>query len=404
MNVLFWINKNRINKLGEAPIILRVTLNKVRENIRTGIYVHPDIWDSNKQKIRGSSETVKQLNNQLQTHKVRLLKAYDELIKENKPFGCRSIVDRYSNKHVFATGFIEALDIYNKDVESKVGIDLERVTFVKYRYFRNKFKKFIKYQYNRESIQLIDITRKTITDLDQYLKSVLQNQTNTVYKTMQYLKRVLKYCRVNGLIQHDPFDTYQLKQKETHRGYLTMTEIKRLIDYTPSTSRLKDVKNVFLFQIFSGLAYSDVLKLNNTHIETGLDGKLWIKITRTKTKQMTQVPLLPVAESILDKYTQHIGCRKKNRLLPVISNQPFNRALKEIAVEVGIVKNLTSHLARHSFATTILLNNGIRIETVSKLLAHSNIKTTQIYAKLNELSVAKEMENLGADLSTKLGM
>ena len=208
MTILFLIHKNRVNKLGEAPIILRVTLNKVRENIRTGIYVHPDLWMSQKQKIKGSSETVKQLNNQLQNHKVRILKAYDELTKENKPFGCRSIVDRYSGKHVVVTGIMDAIEMYVKEVESKLGVDIAKATYTKYKSFKCKLKRFIKYQYNRENIQLLDVTRKTITDLDLYLKSVLHNQTNTVYKNMQYLKRIIKYCRVNGFIHHDPFDTY----------------------------------------------------------------------------------------------------------------------------------------------------------------------------------------------------
>ena len=198
----------------------------------------------------------------------------------------------------------------------------------------------------------------------------------------------------NGWLEKDPFAHYKFSLDDTERGYLSTIELKAMEEITIPTDRLDHVRDIFIFCCYTGLAYADVSKLNNSHIEVGQDGIIWIKLNRTKSKSRSVIPLLPRAREILDKYSQFAKTNPEKKLLPVISNQNLNKYLKEIAVLCGITKRVSMHLARHTFATTVTLEKGIDIMTVSKMLGHKNLRTTQIYSKVTELKIAEDMKKL----------
>lgn len=230
-----------------------------------------------------------------------------------------------------------------------------------------------------------------VTDYEFYLRIVRKMGNNAVVKHMKMFRKILNICLNNGWIQIDPFTNFKGKYKKVDKAILTQQEIELIACKEFVSERLSQVRDTFLFCCYTGLAYSDVQKLKTSDISVGFDGEHWLVTQRIKTNENCHIPLLPEAWKIIDQYKNHPFCLLKEKLLPVPSNQKMNEYLKEIAVLCGINKTMTCHVARHTFATTVTLQNGVPIETVSKMLGHTNIRTTQIYAKILDLKVSKDM-------------
>jgi len=275
-----------------------------------------------------------------------------------------------------------------------VGSDISYRTLVRFRTLKKHLSDFMKYQYQVDDIPLHKITIAFIYEFEHYLKAVRHNEHNTAVKYVKNLKTVIFFGLNIDWLQQDPFFKYKAKLKEVHRGYLTQEELDILKNKNFTVERIQSVKDIFIFCCYTGLAYIDVKNLTMDQISMGIDSNLWIKTKREKTQNLVNVPLLPPAYDIIKKYAHHPVRSKNNKVLPVMSNQKMNAYLKEIADICGITKNLTTHLARHTFATTVTLNNGASIESVSRMLGHSDIKTTQIYAKITDTKVSQEMEKL----------
>ena len=230
-----------------------------------------------------------------------------------------------------------------------------------------------------------------ITDFETYLRTVSLCNENTTAKFMQTFRMIVIMAKNNGWIYTDPFMNYKIRLKRVDRGYLTDQEIQKILKKKFPTKRLEQVRDVFIFSCFTGLSYIDIKTLKASEICISFDGKPWIMRHRQKTDTPVNVPLLKIPLAILKKYE---GQLPKGELLPVLSNQKLNSYLKEIADLCGINKNITFHLARHTFATTTTLSKGVPIETVSKMLGHTNIETTQIYARITNEKIRKDMSSL----------
>jgi integrase len=205
------------------------------------------------------------------------------------------------------------------------------------------------------------------------------------------LKKIVRQCVANDWLDKDPFMSYKIKLRDTHRQFLTLDELQIVENKDFSTDRLNHVRDIFIFSCYTGLAFSDVEKLTSLDIVIGIDGEKWIYTTRTKTDTDSKIPLLPEAQRLIEKYSDKTRQNINNRLFPLMSNQKMNAYLKEIAGCSGINKDLTFHCARHTFATTVTLTNGVPIETVSKMLGHKSIRTTQQYAKIVDRKVSNDM-------------
>ena len=229
-----------------------------------------------------------------------------------------------------------------------------------------------------------ELTHLIIHDFEIYLKTVVSLKSNSATKTLKFFKTVVIFAQKCGVMTHDPFLNHHFHLEPVDRGFLTDEEIQRIMQKDFEIPRLEMVRDVFIF--FCGLAYIDVAHLTQENIIT-LDNRPWIIINRQKTNVQSNIPLLEIPQMILDKYK---GKTKDNRLLPVLSNQKINAYLKEIADLCGIKKRLSYHLARHTFAT-MLLSKGVPIESVSKMLGHTNIKTTQIYARITNKKIEQDM-------------
>jgi site-specific recombinase XerD len=260
--------------------------------------------------------------------------------------------------------------------------------------------KFMEWKYGVTDMPLNKIDNEFITEYDFYLRSERKCNNNTTVKYIKNFKKIIQICLDNRWIKENPFVAYKGKMKEVDRGFLTEEQVQTIYVKKFVSDRLSQVRDIFVFCCFTGLAYIDVKQLTDDHIGIGIDGSKWIFKNRQKTETASNIPLLPLAEEILAKYATHPKCLNEGRLLPVLSNQKMNGYLKEIGDLCGIKIDLTFHVARHTFATSITLTNGVPIESVSKMLGHKNIKTTQHYAKIVDRKVSEDMKLLKAKFSS----
>ncbi len=390
--VLFFLKRDKKKADGNCPVMCRITVNGDESRFNTKIYVHPDQWDVKANKVVGHTVECRRQNSLLDDVKASLHRIYHEMQRfdvvtsekiKNEFLG-------FNEKH---DTLLDLFDRHNQDVKSLVGISKSAATYQKYEVTRKHLANFIQSKYKLSDIALKSINNIFINDFEVYLLSTAKCSHNTMAKFMQFFKRIILIARNNGLIQGDPFASYKIQIKKVDRGYLTEEEIDKIIKKKFATERLEHVRDIFIFSCFSGLAYIDVKNLAQDNIRTSFDGNLWIMTKRQKTDIAVNVPLMKIPQIILEKYK---GKLPNGMLLPVLSNQKVNAYLKEIGDLCGINKNLTFHLARHSFATTTTLAKGVPIETVSKMLGHTNIKTTQIYARITNDKISRDMQGLSA--------
>lgn len=282
-----------------------------------------------------------------------------------------------------------------EDTKKLVGLSKADPTYRKYERMYRRVVEFMKKKYNITDIPLREIKYQFIVDLEFFLRTEYKYSQNTTYKCMKFFKQVINKAIRAGLITVDPFNGYKISIERVDRGYLTEDELCKMMQKEFASKRLEQVRDIFIFACFTGLAYIDLAHLRVDNIQKMFDGRLWIVTHRQKTNTKVMVPLLPPALKILNKYE---GCYTDGQLMPIITNQKLNCYLKEIADICGIEKNLTFHLARHTFATTMTLGRGVPIESVSKMLGHTNIQTTQIYARITADKIGKDMDILSRNL------
>ena len=295
---------------------------------------------------------------------------------------------------------IEVFKYHNGQMESLIGENFALGTLKRYKITLTIIQIFLKFQYNITDINLNDIKYEFLTNFEFWLKTERKCAHNTTIKYIKNLRKIINIAIKNEWMDKDPFAKFVVTSKEVKRVALTKEELEVLEKKEIKLSRISQVRDIFIFCCYTGLAYSDVEKLEPNQIKKGIDGKQWIFIERSKTKTQSNIPLLPASLSILEKYRNSPETIIKGKCLPVLSNQRMNSYLKEIADICGIEKDLTTHLARHTFATTVTLTNGVTLETVSNMLGHRSIRTTQIYAKVVQAKVSTEMELLEQKLTS----
>ena len=387
LSILFLLQKVRINKQGKCPIRCRVTYLKTRKIFSTGIFINPDYWDSGKQKALPQNKENIILNNKLSLIDQQIDKAFLMLQILPNDFDVDDIYRKYkgedSKEEITILG---AYDLHNNKTEKLIGIDFNKLSWSRYVESRRKVALFITKFYKRKDVKLNDLDLKFIQDLEYFFKTELKLKQATVYRSIQRVKKIIQFAISENYLKKDPFHLYKNKKYKTVIIYLTDVELKKLEEHNFSQERLQQVKDMFIFCCYTGLAYTEMSTLTTKNIEIGFDGNEWIQMIRKKTNRKISIPILPKAREILDKYDDK---------LPTLSNQKFNSYLKEISELVGINKKLTHHTARKTFATTVLLFNNVPMEIVSELLGHSNMNITQShYGKIVQSKVSTEIHKL----------
>lgn len=400
-NLIFYIKKTKADPSGKTMIYMRITVNGRRSELSIQRKVDILKWNNQAGKAKGYSEEVQKINQLIDTIQNKIYKIHYNFVEKNIPYSAEKIKNQYLGIGENQKMLLEIFKEHNKQVEKLVGKDFAAGTAERYNTAKMHVEDYIKMDYGLNDIPIKDVDNKFITGFEYYLKTVRNCSHNTSVKYITNFKKIVRIAYANDWITKDPFFNWKGRLKIVDREFLTEEEIQMMMNKELHTLRLDQVKDIFIFCCFTGLAYADVKKLSENNLVIGIDGEKWINIKRTKTDTKSNIPVLPTAEAIIKKYANHPEVTNGNRLLPVLSNQKMNAYLKEISDLCGFTKNLTFHLARHTFATTITLTNGVPIESVSKMLGHKSLKTTQHYAKILDRKVSDDMTVLRNKLNLK---
>lgn len=402
--MLFFLKKTRLLKNGEASVCMRITVNgtRVENNIRKSI--DPALWSQAKETARGKSRRACDLNTYIEEARIKLYQIFCELEQQNRSVTAHLLQELFfgQKKPEEVRTLLGTMQEHNDQCRALVGTDYALITVRRYESCRRYLAELIRQRYGKEDLPLAEVNGELVRAFAFYMKTEKGCQQNTVIRYMKCLKKITNLARANDWMAKDPFLGIRFHEKEVVREFLTMDELQTIYRKEFPLERLTLVRDVFIFAAFTGLAFIDVQQLAPEHIVRDNNGNLWIRKPRQKTKNMCNIPLLDIPQEILRKYADHPTCRKRGVLLPVPCNQKMNSYLKEIADICMIRKNLTTHCARHSYATSVCLANGVSLENVAKMLGHSNIKMTQHYARVLDSSILRDMMQVERAIS-KLG-
>lgn len=392
--LLFYLKKPKNYEKGEIPIYLRITVDCTPKELSVKRSCDPSRWNPHAGRASGTKENVKTLNNYLETYQAKVFEAKRKLVEENQMVTAAAIKDMLTGVDQRNKMLIKIFEDYNADVKKLVGIDYSNSTWTKYDRTKRLTQEFIRWKYKTDDIHIKQLDFEFVTQCQLWYKTIRKCGHNTTLKYISILKMIILYCMDNQWLTHDPFARFEMKKEDVHPTFLSKEEIQRIADKEISIERLSQVRDVYVFCCFTGLAYADVEKLKRTEISMGIDNELWIFTDRLKTNIKSRIPLLPVSLEIIKRYKNDPACINANKVLPVLSNQKYNAYLKEIAAICEVTKTLTTHTARHTFGTTVTLSNGVPIESVSKMLGHKKISTTQHYARVLDIKVSEDMQRL----------
>lgn len=394
-SILFWVNNSRA-KEGLAEIYARIVVNGRRANISLKTKINPEHWDKSKGRLRTKDKGSLQVNGFIEQTRTQIFQCYMDLKASGSTFTAQSLKARFLGEDQDHKSMTELIAYHNEKMQPKLHYDTMR----HFKTSQNYIMEYIQKEYKCSDILLKDLDYKFVIGFESFLRSYkpkhyrVEIGNNTIMKHIQRLRKMVRMAFHMEWIEKDPFIKFKPKLIKKEREFLTETELERLENLSCSITRLTNVKDLFLFSCYTGIAYGDIMLLTKNNIVEGEDGNLWIETNRKKTATPVKVPLLPQALEIIEKYKGDYRTSITKTLLPVLSNQKVNSYLKEIAYLSKIKKHLTFHMARHTFATTVTLTNGVPLETVSKLLGHTKLTTTQIYARVIEKKVSEDMNEL----------
>ncbi len=392
----FFIKKNKHDRGNKSVIYMRITVDGEACEISTKRKCDSKKWNKITGRMHVKEEGALEFNAYLDTLQQKVFEAKRKLIELDKEITPAHIKDVMLGKSVNRKKrmLMEIFQHHNDQMKVLVGKEYAAGTLQRYETSYRHTKSFIETRYKTNDLDINQLNFEFLSEYEFWLKSVRKCDHNSAMKYLSNFRKIVNRCLRNGWLEKDPFFGFKMAKREVERTALTETELQTLANKPFSIERLAIVRDIFLFSCLSGLAYADVKKLKKSEVIVGIDNEKWLSIKRQKTDTSSRIPLLPAAVNLMEKYKNHPQCILEDRMLPVLSNQKMNAYLKEIADICGISKSLTYHIARHTFATTVTLSNGVPIETVSKMLGHRNIKTTQHYAKILDLKVSNDMKRI----------
>ena len=393
--VLFFLKKNQLLKSGEAPVSMRITVNGQREEIRTKKSINPSLWNQAKECSRGRDRKSRDLNDYIESAQIRLSQLYNEMEQSGKSITAKILRNKFlgmddEDRKTLIAFFNE----HNDQCRKLIGIDYADITVRRYECCSRYLQELIQTKYGEDDLLLKEVKGELVRDFEFYLKTEKRCQQNTVIRYMKCFKKVINLAIANEYISRNPFTGIKFHEVPVNKEFLTMEEVTRISQKEFAMPRLELVRDVFLFSIWTGLAFIDVYNLKQEHIVTDNNGNLWIRKTREKTNNMCNIPLLSTPQQILKKYEGYPICEERGTLLPVMCNQKYNSYLKEIADLCGINKKLSTHTARYTFASVVALANNVSLSNVAKMLGHSSTRMTQHYAKVLDQSILKDMQKV----------
>lgn len=398
-SILFWVYSSRV-KNNQTNLYVRISLDGKRVNISLKSKIPFDLWDPTAQRLNGNSKEAKMANNLISETRTRIFQNYQDLRFQNKEVTVELLKANFLGEESGEKTLSDILEYHNQKIEKTLSAGTIRNFKVTEKYVI----KFLKEKLETERYYLSNLNYKFINDFADFLFNywpkghVNAMSHNTVMKHVQRLRKIVTLAFHIEWIEKDPFVRWKPTFEKKERDFLNANELKQIEDFDFHNDRLDRVRDLFVFSCYTGISFSDINDLTKYNVRIGMDDQKWIFTSRNKTKAKVKIPLLDKALEIIEKYEEHPMTIIEGSLLPIITNVKVNLYLKEVADLCNIKKNLTFHMARHTFATTVTLSNGVPIETVSKLLGHTKIATTQIYARVLEDKLSHDMFELGKKL------
>jgi integrase len=389
-----YIRKNKLNKDGKAPLLMRLTINRRRWDSALKVSLDPKDWDQKKELASGDDKYSNLANETIESTKFRIHKIKLGLEDQGRILTLEEVKSKYLDKDKNSRTILSLFEKHNEECELKAGVIITRATYGRYVNCCKHVRDFIKKEYKAEDLPITEINKRFYERLEFYLKKDKKCCHNTTLKYIRNFNKITRIAVENGWLQKSPYREIGYHLEEIDKPYLTKEELESISQKEISITRLSIIRDMFLFGCYTGLAFSDIKELTEDNIQLGIDGNLWIIKSRKKTNIVSKIPLLNISGRIIEKYKNYPKSGNHNTLLPIPSNQKMNAYLKEIADICGIKKTLTTHTARRSFATTIMLHNGVSMEAVSKMLGHTSLQMTRKYAKTDEYYIALETQNI----------
>lgn len=392
INILYVVNKHKANSKGLCPISCRLTFKKERKTFSTSKLINPTNWNSKQQLVEPPEPDAELINTQLSLIRTKLNQAFLFLQVKGSDFTVVDIYKQYKGetpKKEF--GVMEVYNLHSARIKKLIGIDIQVVTYQKYLESGVHLQSFIKHKFKQNDIQLKALKSSFLDHYEYFLKTEKKLQQSTLNKAIQRFRKVIRYAVAEDYLVKDPFMLYKAKRVKKEVVFLSPEQLKKLEETSFKIQRIQQIKDMFVFCCYTGLGFNEMVNLKKQNITTEFDGELWLNIERAKTNRSYKVPLLPKAKEIMEQYDDD----NSDYVLPRLSNTKFNMYLKEIANVVGIDFNLTHHIARKTFASTVLLYNDVPMQIVSELLGHSSMKITQdSYGKIVQKKISDEMSRL----------
>ncbi|MFT3949151.1 MAG: site-specific integrase [Agriterribacter sp.] len=383
--------KSRLTSHRLLPIYLRVTMDGKRFEVATHQHTDPSLWLPGAGKVAGSSDTAILTNMALDEIRRKVYEYRDRIYKEQREFNVNTLREKWFGQDRNTRTLLEVVRLSVLDLEKLVTKGVyKRSTLTKYKTTEKHLIEFLKWRNLGADVLLMDLRLPFAGQFVYYLQSEKGMTVNSSGKMVKNLKKIVRDCVDKDWLDSDPFYRYKVKHVDPKVPHLTAEELRLLEEKEISVRRLATVRDIFIFSCYTGFAYIDVATLTLKNLKTGIDGKNWLIKNRQKTDISERVPVLPPVAAIIEKYKLYCLRSPDRKLLPVPSNQKVNAYLKELSDICGIQKKITFHIARHTFATTVTLENGVPMESVSKMLGHRSIKTTQIYARVTDKKISDD--------------
>ena len=385
--VLFFLKRDKQKKDGSVPVYCRITIDGKESRFGMKKNIDPKLWNVKEGKATGKSAESSEINALLEKTKAGIHKIYRDIQERENAVSAEKVKNIFLGIDSKQYMLLKAFDEHVEEKFNLIGKRIVKSTYHRYYYLRIRLSEFLTEKYHLSDIPLREINYQFIRDFEMYLLTVRGNKQSTIAQYLINLKKIVELAYKNEWIFRNPFINYKIEDEKSERGYLTQREVEVLMNWKLD-KKLERTRDVFIFCCFTGLSYIDVFKLTKEQIQLSIDGQQWIMGKREKTDMDYFIPMMEIPKKILEKYKNETF--KDGKLLPVKVSLTVNRHLKEISEICGINKHLTFHLSRHTFAT-LTMSKGVSLESVSKMLGHKNIQTTQIYAKMTTEKVGRDM-------------
>ena len=395
--VLFYV-KRQSEKSGQVPVMGRITINGTMSQFSCKLSVRSSLWDAKANKAAGRSLESQRINEKLENIKTNIGKQYQRLCDRDSYVTAEKVRNAFLGMGDDCRLLLQTFDEYLAGFLERVGKDRAYSSYDNYRKRRNRLASFLEYEYHVKDIAFKELKREFVEKFVVYLSTVKGLASGTIHSTLKKLKLMTYTAYKNGWIPADPFAGFYVKAEYSERRYLSASELQAVMDVRLPNYRTGINRDAFVFCAFTGLSHADVVKLTHADIYTDDNGDRWIIDRRQKTGTQFRVKLLPVAAMLYDRYKDmHLS---GDRVFPLKGTyNTLNMSLRHVARHAGLSFNPTIHCARHTFATTVTLTQGVPLETVSKMLGHKRITTTQIYAKITNDKIGQDMTALSEKLN-----